>query len=128
MIELRHNRRPQRVLYKNQLGSLVAVVESPGSETTFPRARRGMVMVNAQPSTTNKDVANPCIAVCRGFWVADLIWMAKRSDNACMHVGTPVGVHTGSIALSACVQDITFSYNKLTRAMRRLESGSNSVV
>lgn len=126
MVELRHNWRPHHVLYKDQLGSLVAVVESSSSEATFPQARRGMVMVNAPPSSRNG--TNPYITACRRFSVANLIWLAQSSDNACLHLGTSVGVYTGNVALSAHVYDITFSYDKMIRAVERLEGSSNSVV
>lgn len=126
VIELRHNRHPHHVLYKDQLGSLLAVPETPDG-TYFPLPRRGMVMVSAEP-TTGCSVEYPSIGVCWSFCISNLIWLAPNTGGACLQHNSTVGIHAGNVLQYARVLETTFSCDQLTHAISCLGANSDSVV
>ncbi|VDK21050.1 unnamed protein product [Taenia asiatica] len=126
VIELRHNRHPHHVLYKDQLGSLLAIPEAPG-EAYFPTPRRGMVMVSAEP-TTGRSVEYPSIGVCRSFCVSNLIWLTPNTGGACLQHNSTVGIHAGNVLQYARVLETTFSCDQLTHAIGCLGANSDSVL
>ncbi|EUB64375.1 GTP-binding protein 2 [Echinococcus granulosus] len=126
VIELRHNRHPHHVLYKDQLGSLLAVPETPDG-TYFPLPRKGMVMVSAEP-TVGCSVADPSIGVCWSFCISNLIWLAPSTGGTCLQRNSTVGVHAGNVLQYARVLETTFSCDQLTRAIDCLGVDSNSVI
>ncbi|VDM20878.1 unnamed protein product [Hydatigera taeniaeformis] len=126
VIELRHNRHPHHVLYKDQLGSLLAVPEIPDIGH-FPLPRRGMVMVSAEP-TTGCSVEYPSIGVCWSFCISHLTWLAPNTGGACLQHNSTVGIHAGNVLQYARVLESTLSCDLLTHTIGGLGVNSDSVL
>ncbi|VDD82793.1 unnamed protein product [Mesocestoides corti] len=128
VVELRHNRHPHHVLHKDQLGSLVAVPE-PSFDANFPFLRRGMVMVNAEPTTTTCPLTEtPSIAVCWSICIANLIWMSSSSGNVVLQPNSTVGIHAGNVLQYARVLETSISANHLTYITGRSRTNLDSVI
>lgn len=126
MVELRHNRRPHHVLFKDQVGSLLAVAESVERDN-FPAPRKGMIMVNAAP-TNSCTSHQPSIAVCWSFSISNLVWIAPVTSGACFQPNSTVGIHTGNVMQYARVLKSTLTSEQLTSIVDYFKSNSDSVV
>nr|CDS29131.2 gtp binding protein 2 [Hymenolepis microstoma] len=128
VIELRHNRHPHHVLFKDQVGSLLAVGESISDGSgNFPAPRRGMVMVNAPP-TTSSTSHQPSISVCWSFSISNLVWVGPGASRACLQPNSIVGIHTGNVMQYARVIKSTLTPGQLVSTVDYFKGNSNSVI
>ncbi|KAM3179722.1 hypothetical protein ACTXT7_000005 [Hymenolepis weldensis] len=128
VVELRHNRHPHHVLFKDQIGSLLAVGESMSDESeNFPTPRRGMVMVNAPP-TTSSTPHQPSIAVCWSFSISNLVWIAPGTSGACLQPNSTVGIHTANVMQYARVLKSTLTSEQLASTVDYFRGNPDSVI
>ncbi|VDO01623.1 unnamed protein product [Rodentolepis nana] len=128
VIELRHNRHPYHVLFKDQVGSLLAVGESISDESeNFPAPRRGMVMVNTPPTTSSAS-RQPSISVCWSFSISNLVWIEPGASRACLQPNSIVGIHTGNVMQYARVLNSTLTSEQLASTANYFKGNSDSVI
>ncbi|KAM7538125.1 hypothetical protein Aperf_G00000072010 [Anoplocephala perfoliata] len=128
VVELRQNRRPHHVLFKNQIGSLLAVAEPIEETYNFPAPRRGMIMVNVTPTTSCSASHQPSIAVCWSFSISNLLWIAPGTSGACLQPNSTVGIHAGNVMQYARVLKSTLASEQLTGTVDYFKGKSNSVI
>ncbi|VUZ56331.1 unnamed protein product [Hymenolepis diminuta] len=128
VVELRYNRHPHHVLFKDQIGSLLAVGESMSDEAeNFPTPRRGMVMVNAPPATSSTP-HQPSIAVCWSFSISNLVWIAPGTSGACLQPNSTVGIHTANVMQYARVLKSTLTSEQLASTVDHFRGNPDSVI